>query len=287
MKLYPILFEAATPPPLPITKKTLTSYTAPDFALFVYEDAETRLVLVHTNSLLDYLSNPDGDVPFEDICAAMIECEERGSDCLGVMQVTLAAGSPKWKGAGISIYGIASNYFGAPLISDRDHSSSVASRETWAKIEKSSEWTKAGEGLDNYAKTPKGNIYVDIEGTYPKRLAEPRIKQDKKLSITSFKDITPDKTFPKTSTTVDDCPLPSKGGFILDPEEMADLVGTADAYRYTGPLNAEPLVKQGEKLLQLTRDAKVNPKGIHVKEVLLTMSTELFKSRYRGSETAR
>lgn len=285
MKLYPILFEAVTPPPLPIIKKTFTSYTAPDFALFVY--GEKRLVLVHTNSLLDYLRNPDGDVPFEDICAGIIECTEREDDCLGAMQVNMAAGSPSWKGAGISLYGIAGNYFDSPLTSDRDHSSSVASRETWAKIEKSSEWKKVGEGLDNFARTHKGKIYVDIEGTYPNRLAEPRIKQDKKLAITSFKDITPDKTFPKTPGTVDDCPLPTKGGSVLDPEKMAELVGTADAYRYTGPLKAEPLVKQAESLLQITRDTKVNPRDFYVREVVFTMSSELFRSRYKGSETPR
>lgn len=284
MKLYPILFEATTPPS---DKKTLTSYTAPNFALFVYEGSETRLVLVHVKSLMEYLINPNVDVPFEDICASMIECSEREKDCLGVMQVSLAVGSSRWKGAGINIYGIASNYFGSPLTSDRDHSSSVASRETWAKIEKSSEWTKVGEGLDNFARTSKGKLYVDIQGTYPQRLAEPRIKQDKKLAVISFKDTTPEKTFPKTSGTIDDCPLPSKAGSISDPEKMADLVGTADAYRYNGPLTAEPLVKQAEKLLQVTRNTKINPKDIYVKDLVYTMSTELFRLRYKGPDTTR
>lgn len=284
MKLYPILFEAVTPPPLPIIKKTFTSYTAPDFALFAFN--EERLVLVHTDSLLSYFKNPEDDVPIYKICAGMIECTERANDCLSAMQVSYAVSSPEWKGAGITLYALASDYFGAPLTSDRDHSSSVASRETWAKIEQSSEWKKAGDGLDNYANTASGKLYVDIEGHYPKRLAEPRVTQNK-LAITSFKDIIPNKTVPRTSTDIDDCPLPSKGGFVSEPEKMADLVGTADAYRYTGPLKAAPLIKQAEKLQIKTIDLKLNPKNFDVDQIVLNMSSILFKTRYQGSETTR
>lgn len=45
MKLYPLLFEQEQ-------LKKLTSYTAPDFALFVIDD---RLILTHTDSLLSFL----------------------------------------------------------------------------------------------------------------------------------------------------------------------------------------------------------------------------------------
>lgn len=267
--------------------KKLVSYTAPDFALFIYE--QDRLVLVHTNSFLNYFKNPTDQVPVFDICAGMIECSERESDCLTAMQVSYVVASPKWKGAGLTLYALASDYFGAPLTSDRSHSSSKAARETWAKIEQSSEWKKAGEGLDNYATTPSGKLYVDIQGTYPNRTSEPRIKPVKgfiKNVVGAIKGGA-GETAPKTPQEVDDCPLPTKGGSISDPEKMADLVGTADAYRYVGPLKAAPLVSQAEKLMVQTADPRVNPKNYNVEQIIGNMSTALFKVRYQGTETTR
>lgn len=140
--------------------------------------------------------------------------------------------------------------------------------------------------MDNYANTSSGKLYVDIEGHYPKRLAQPRVTQNK-LATTSFQNITPDKTIPKTSTEIDDCPLPTKGGYITEPEEMADLVGTADAYRYTGPLKAAPLIKQGETLLIKTSDPTINPKNFDIEKIILNMSSALFNARYKGSATPR
>jgi hypothetical protein len=58
IKLTNILFEDLEP-------KKITSYTAPNFALFVIN--ETRLVLVHTNSLLAYLQTTEDNVPVLDI----------------------------------------------------------------------------------------------------------------------------------------------------------------------------------------------------------------------------
>lgn len=274
MKLYPLLFEQEQ-------LKKLTSYTAPEFALFVIDD---RLILTHTNSLLNFLKNPPDQVPIFKICAGMIECSERENDCLGAMQVSYAVGSPEWKGAGLTLYALASDYFGAPLTSDRDHSSSVAARETWAKIEKSPEWKKAGEGLDNYAQTPSGKLYVDVQGIYPNRTAEPRIKAVKGL----VKNVVgAEETQPKTPQEIDDCPLPTKRGYVSDPEKMADLVGTADAYRYTGALKSAPLVKQAENILIQTADPAMNRKNINLEFVLVNMSKILFNTRYQGTETPR
>jgi hypothetical protein len=279
MKLYPLLFEQEQ-------LKKLTSYTAPNFALFVIDD---RLILTHTDSLLSFLKNPPDQVPIFKICAGMIECSERENDCLGAMQVSYAVGSPEWKGAGLTLYALASDYFGSPLTSDRNHSSSVAARETWAKIEKSPEWKKAGEGLDNYAQTSSGKLYVDVQGTYPNRTAEPRIKPVKGL----FKNIVgafksgAEETQPKTPQEIDDCPLPTKGGNVSEPEKMADLVGTADAYRYTGTLKAAPLVKQAENILVQTANPAMNPKKLDMEHILVNMSSVLFKTRYQGSGTTR
>lgn len=267
MKLYPLLFEQL---------KKLTSYTAPDFALFVFND---RLILTHTDSLLSFFKNPNDNVPVYKICAGMIECAERENDCLGAMQVSYVVGSPEWKGAGLSLYALASDYFGAPLTSDRDHSSSVAARETWAKIENSPEWKKAGEGLDNYAQTSSGKFYVNIQGTYPNRTAKPRFKS---TSIGGT-----EETQSKTPQLIDDCPLPTKRGHVSDIEKMADLVGTADAYRYTGTLKAAPLVKQAENILIQTINPALNPKKLDAEQLLLRMSSVLFNTRYQGTETAR
>jgi hypothetical protein len=275
MKLYKILFEQEQ------QLKKLVSYTAPEFALFVIDD---RLILTHTNSLLNFLKNPPDQVPIFKICAGMIECSERENDCLGAMQVSYAVGSPEWKGAGLTLYALASDYFGAPLTSDRDHSSSVAARETWAKIEKSPEWKKAGEGLDNYAQTPSGKLYVDVQGIYPNRTAKPRIKAVKGL----VKNVVgAEETQPKTPQEIDDCPLPTKRGYVSDPEKMADLVGTADAYRYTGALKSAPLVKQAENILIQTADPAMNRKNINLEFVLVNMSKILFNTRYQGTETPR
>lgn len=286
MKLYSFLFEQEEVKP---TKK-FTSYTAPDFALFV--DDEKSLILIHTDSLLNYLKTPSDQVPVYDICAGMIECDERGNDCLGSLQVSFAVASPKWKGAGTTLYALASDYFGAPLTSDRRHSSSTAAKEMWAKIEQNPEWKKAGEGLDNYAQVSSGKMYMDIQGTYPNRTAEPRTKQVKgffKNVVGAMKSIAGDasETEPRTRETIDDCPLPAKKGDVTNPERMAELVGTANAYRYVGPLKAEPLVAQGEKLLRQTADPRTNPKYLEVDQLIVDMAEKLFNTRYQGSETTR
>ena len=279
MKLYPILFEQDL--------KKLTSYTAPDFGLFVYN--QERLILFHTDSLLNYLKNPTEPVPVDSICAGMIECSKGENDCLHAMRVDYVAASPKWKGAGITLYALASDYFGTPLTSDRNQSSSVAAKETWAKIENSSEWTKAGAGLDNYAQTSSGKMYMDIQGSYPNRTAEPRTKKVKGFfkNVLSVIKGGATETEPKTPETDDDCPLPTKGGYVSDPEHMADLVGTADAYRYTGSLKAEPLVMRAEEIISDSAKPEINPTKKDVEYLLVSMSTTLFKTRYKGSETTR
>ena len=273
MKLFPLLFEKEI--------KSFTSYTAPEFALFVDKNA---LILVHTNSLLSYLKKPNDQFPIFKIVAGYIACSESEKDCLGALQVSIAVGSPEWKGAGISLYALASDYYEAPLTSDRSHSSSVAARETWAKIEQSPEWVKVGEGLDNYAQTPSGKLYVDVQGIYPNRTAKPRIKAVKGL----VKNVVgAEETQPKTPQEIDDCPLPTKRGYVSDPEKMADLVGTADAYRYTGALKSAPLVKQAENILIQTADPAMNRKNINLEFVLVNMSKILFNTRYQGTETPR
>jgi len=149
MKLYSILFEQA--------EKEFISYTPPKFALYVQEGYENGLVLVNCNKFLQSLKNTD--ISINDYIAGMIVVQESYDGCLGAMQVTNVAGSPSYKGAGITMYALASNYYDSPLTSDRGHSSSVAAIETWVKIENSSEWKKVGQGLDNYRDSDLGKTY--------------------------------------------------------------------------------------------------------------------------------
>ena len=121
--IYPILFEQDK-------KKNYISYSPPDYGLFVR--GEKALALFHVPSFLQYLKDQNS-VTFDDVCAATIQVSDMNNKCLGALQVSVIAGSKKHPGAGITMYGLASDYYGAPLTSDRSHSSSVASRETWAK----------------------------------------------------------------------------------------------------------------------------------------------------------
>lgn len=283
MKLYSILFEQ---------NKKFISYSPPVFALHVDEANDLRLTLVHVPSLRKMLKNQNVTSEMMLATAAgMISLEESGDTCLGAMQVGLVAGSPSWPGAGLTMYALASDFFGTPLTSDRKHSSSVAARETWAKIEKSSEWKKAGEGLDNYAKTPDGNkVYMDVQGTYPSRTVKTRMRGEVVLPTDipnlQIKDLTKNNG-PRTPEEIDDCPLPTKLGSIKDAQKMSDLLGTADAYRYTGPLKAKPLVDNFERVRALASSKEENPMGTNLDILMRTLSSQLFKYRYKGSETTR
>lgn len=272
MKLYPILFEATTLPPPEKTsadigkQKVFTSYAPPDFGLYVSDDAGgTNFGLIHMPSLQSFLLSNKLYPKDEDVlqyCAAMISAREGSDECLGAAEVGLVAASPKWKGAGITMYGLVSNYFGSPITSDRRHSSSVAARETWTKIENNPDWTKAGVGLDNYA--PDSKKYVDIQGSHPSR----------KITLRSG---------PKTKEEIDDCPLPTKGGSIKEPEKMAELVGTADAYKYNGPLSAQSLIANFDNMISKMQ----NPTKVNIKDMIYESLGVLFQLRYKGSETTR
>jgi len=185
--------------------------------------------------------------------------------------VQYVVGSPKYPGAGITMYALASKHFDGPITSDRGHSSSVAARTTWAKIETSGDWKLAGTGLDNYALVNNQKTYVDIKGKYPSRT----VSWDKT-----------NPTNPRTPEEIDDCPLPTKYGDVKEIDRMADLVGSANAYRYTGPLQPEPLISYGKEVLKKLASPVINPRKENPVTVIAAMSDELFRLRYnQGSET--
>jgi hypothetical protein len=290
MKLYPIIFAEGG---------SYIDYSEPDYALFTGVD--TTLILYHVPSLLSHLLVDNthnrnntkyikNKLPatIEDICAATISVYPVDG-CYGAMKVSLAAGSRKHPGAGITIYGLASNYFKKPLTSDRKSSSSVAARETWAKIEKSSDWEKYEGGLDNYAQVGNKRVYMDILGTYPNRSAKPRFKKGTSAVGNFFKNLvsTPD-TEPLTQDPIDDCALPNQSGNLKNPSKMADLLGTANAYSYVGYNTAAPLIRNSEKTIRnLKRNTELNPHQLDVSDLLINYGRDLFHNRYKGTGTSR
>ena len=278
LKLYPILFEKS---------REYIFYTAPEYALFV--KTENSLVLFNVPSLMKYLKD-ENSAQVDDVCAATIQVADMGDKCLGAKQVSIVAGSSKYPGAGFTLYGLASDYYQAPLTSDRNHSSSVAARETWAKIEKSNEWAKVGGGLDNYASAGNKKVYMDITGTYPNRSAKPRFKKGTSAVGNFFKNLvsTPD-TQPRTLDTSDDCPLPNKLGNISSTSKMADIVGTANAYEYVGPDKASPLIQNGKRIIERIKNNSsfLNPEGRDIPTIIDMFAKGLFSSRYEGVNTRR
>lgn len=257
MKLYKILFEQ---------KGGNISYAPPDFALYTKQDGdETILGLLHIPSLEEFLKSGKPNTTNNDIyqfCAGMVVCRESTDGCLGAMQISVIASSPIWKGAGTSMYALASSYFGSPIISDRSHSDSIASKKAWAKIEASPEWKMAGIGLDNFAPTSPNKTYMDIQGTFPNRTA----------TILDG---------PKTPEEIDDCPLPTKGGELSHPQAMQSVLGTANAYRYNGPLSAQPLVSNFQKVLPQLQEL-AGPNNIDINSLLTDSFVTLFKVRYKS-----
>jgi hypothetical protein len=261
MKLYHILFE----------QKGSVSYAPPDFGLHLQDNSGyTWLGLIHIPSLKEFLQSGASKAQNEDVygfCAAMIACADSNDKCLGAIQIPYVASSPNWKGAGISMFAFASDYFGSPITSDRSHSDSVGARETWAKIEASPQWKLVGDGLDNYAPTSPQKTYMDFQGTYPNRTAK----------------ILPGS---KTPIEIDDCPLPTKQGELSNAEDMAEVLGTANAYRYSGPLSAQPLISNLQKAMpELETLAKTA--GIDLSSFIIDSLEQLFLSRYKGSGTGR
>jgi hypothetical protein len=276
MKLYQVLYEE---------KKNYTSYSPPDYGLLAKDN--NTLVLFHIPSFLKYLKN-EKSATYADVCAATIQVKNMAKKCMNALQVSVVAGSKKHPGAGITMYGLASDYYGAPLTSDRSHSTSIAGRETWAKIERSPDWKIAGDGLDNYADAGNKKVYMDISGTYPGLSAKPRLKKGGGIGGFLKNLLISQKTEPRTPEKIDDCPLPNYGGEITNTRKMANLLGTANAYRYVGPNKAAPLVQRAQEVIaKADSDLAINPNKVSAATSLDMLVGQLFGSRYEGSDTTR
>lgn len=276
--IYPILFEQDK-------KKNYISYSPPDYGLLIR--GEKALALFHIPSFLKYLKD-QSSATFDDVCAAIIQVGDMDNECLGALQVSVVAGSKKHPGAGFTMYGLASDYYGAPLTSDRSHSTSIAGRETWAKIERSPDWKIAGDGLDNYADAGDNKFYMDISGTYPNRKAKPRLKKGGGIGGFLKNLLISQKTEPRTPEKIDDCPLPNKLGGTTSTSQMANLLGTANAYRYVGSNKAAPLIQRAQEVIaKADSDLAINPNKVNAATSLDMLVGQLFGSRYEGSDTTR
>jgi hypothetical protein len=128
------------------------------------------------------------------------------------------------------------------------------------KIETNPQWQIAGTGLDNYAPTSPNKTYMDFQGTYQNRTAN----------------VLPG---PKTKIEIDDCPLPTKQGELSNAQDMAEVLGTANAYRYNGPLSAQPLINNMDKIMpDLQKTTKIN-----VPKLISQSLVQLFVTRYHTS----
>lgn len=220
------------------TPKQLNVFSAPTYSLFQLHG--NTLLLVNSAELLKYSQGSESEVPYEKIAAGMVQLRETETDeCFGAMQVAFVAGNPLYPGAGSTMYALASKVFDTPLTSDRAHSSSPAAKKAWAKIEQSPEWTMIGAELDNYVRVTDQNgaykSFVDYQGHFPSR---------------SVKDLGPSGA--KTpDSSIDDCPIPTKKKTNIskwDVPKVADLLGSANAYKYKGPVDAKGMLAYGKKL---------------------------------------
>jgi hypothetical protein len=73
--------------------------------------------------------------------------------------------------------------------------------------------------------------------------------------------------------------LPTKQGELSNAQDMAEVLGTANAYRYNGPLSAQPLINNMDKIMpDLQKTTKIN-----VPKLISQSLVQLFVTRYHTS----
>jgi len=275
MKLYKILFEQEeqlkllSPEEMKAPKSafahiptvgTVKEYRPPAFAMIDWwNDSEQGFALFHVGHFRKWAA--EGMLPFESwICAYAGSNKRHSRDCGGAVEVSYMARSPQFPGAGAAMYALISDYYKAPITSDRQSSTSNSAKKAWTKIENGSDWTKVE--LDNYSNNDfRGHKkYFDIKGLWPNRLVSPT-------------------TEPKTpNKKQDDCVLPAS-----DPVNINKKLGSANAWIYNGPLNAKELLSHGQEVLT----AIANESGLEryqLEQEIKNKSNNLFTKYYKGIE---
>jgi len=251
MKLYRILFNEQN--------SNFTNYNPPTFALIDWRNGEDNgFALFHVENFKKWIENGKVD-PFESWLCAFAEINNKhDSDCSKAVEVNYMVRSPVWKGAGSAMYALVSNYFSAPITSDRKNSTSNSAKKAWANIESDSNWKKVY--LDNWFKHDKEKkTWYQFKGSWPNRTV---YKSDK----------------PSTPDTSDDCSLP---GASSRQKEIDPILGTADAWIYQGSLNSQQFLHHGNEALK--EIAKKNDLfESDLKDIIESFADKLFTKYYTG-----
>lgn len=273
IKLYKILFEQqeqlkllspeqmkAPASAFKHIPQTTTNYAAPEYAMIDWwSGSEQGFALFHVERFRKWIA--EGMMqPFEPwLCAYAGSNERHSNDCGGAVEVSYMVRSPQFPGAGAAMYALVSDYYKAPITSDRQSSTSNSAKKAWAKIENGSDWTKVE--LDNYSNDSYGDKeYYDIKGTWPNRSVSPAAEP-----------ITP-------GNEQDDCVLPG-----YNPVNINKKLGSANAWIYNGPLNAEELMSHGQDVLLAIAD-EFGMAPAELRQLIKNKSNSLFSKYYQGVE---
>lgn len=251
MKLFDILFEE------------YNTYAPPNFCLI--ELRQGILVLIHVSTFLKEITKNPRTKSFDYIAGYINLKPPNPKSCSQVYEVGMIVGNPTFRGAGYTMYCLASDYYKIPLTSDRTSSTSKAAKDIWKKIEGSSEWVEAIK-LDNYGIT--NNIFGKPKKTYVKF-------NNGKYNLSSM---------PNTPEPEDDCLLPSFDGGLNNIDKMLDVLGTPNAYKYSGQLKAEPMINYTNEVFNSIN--KIFDKE-QLKTKISIASAQLWQQRYKGPNTQR
>lgn len=258
MKLYNILFEEP---------KQQIDYGNPNqFALLV---SDKRFVLIDKQQYIQHLtSEVELDIPSY-IAAWAYPKNVHTKDCNGAVEINYIVSSPYFKGAGSAMHKIISKYYNKPIISDRDNSDTDFSKKAWNRTETNPEFKKLE--LDNYGEKWRngkrirgGNHYYDsldwfdIKNHWPNRVID---VNDKPKTIDNEKD---------------DCMVPDDSDY--QPEKLDQVLGTADAYLYTGPLDPQSLIDSFDDM----KDYLANQDVTVSEEALKKDGFNMFQAFYPG-----
>lgn len=289
MKLYNILFEQQeqlkllSPEQMKAPKSafehipttgTSNDYIAPTFAMVDWWDgSEQGFALIHAEFFKQWVEGGFVGSLETWLCAYAGSNERHSNDCGGAVEVSYMVRSPQFPGAGAAMYALVSDYYKAPITSDRQSSTSNSAKKAWAKIEGSSDWTKVD--LDNWKmkfsdKTGKDYVkWFNFKGTWPNRSVR---STDENGDPEEVGPMTPDDEH-------DDCELPKAG----TDDGVNKKLGTANAWIYNGSLNAKELLSHGQEVLLAIADEFGMAKA-ELKQEIKNKSFKLFTKYYRGVE---
>ena len=285
MKLYNILFEQQlkllTPEQmkapesaynhLTVVKPNTSNYSTPEYAMVTWSEAgETGFVLFHVRNFKKALELQTTNAYESYLCAYAGTTEEHYDDCSGAVEISYMVRSPQYPGAGGAMYALVSDYFGKPITSDRQSSTSDSAKKAWARIETDPNWSK--NELDNWIEDANYDTneifrkWFKFDGTWPNRVVKSTDEEGN-----------PEEAGPRTpNDESDDCKLPDK---VADNRSANKYIGTGNAWSYNGPLNAHDLIDQAS--VEFTKLAKVADERTLMR-TLKSNANSMFLKYYKG-----